>query len=112
MEHSVPHVKTLGSPQYKGRTRAKGVAPEDQLDVYERVVDWSAVKQLRSVFETTHFSCDDVFDAILKGTGFGKEATYDELASGQEFARVLENEGGDRVTSIVYRDLTLPWPFT
>ena len=42
--------------RYKGKTNAVGVEAEDQLDIYERTVEWSAVKQLRTVVETEDFS--------------------------------------------------------
>ena len=118
MEHPVPHVKTLGSPQYKSRTTAKGIAPEDQLDVYERAVDWSAVKQLRSVLETTDFSCDDVFDCLVTTVDRtlinerSSNKAPGTFSSGQHLMRIVESEGEDRLTYITYREIPLPWPFT
>ena len=58
-----------GSDDEKGwtflsKTKMKGFSPEQQLDVYERAVPWSQVKQMRSV-EETRFSCDQVFDFLL-----------------------------------------------
>ena len=49
--------------KYKQKTNAMGVEFEDQIDVYEREVEWSSVKQLRSVVET-EFTCDQVFDYL------------------------------------------------
>ena len=53
---------------YKGKTRAVGVSPGEQLRVHERTVTWSPVKQLRSVVET-NFSCDELFNFLWTDQG-------------------------------------------
>ena len=52
----------------KGMTNAKGIADEDQINVWERDVPWSSVKQLRSTVET-EFSCDEVFENLCAKHG-------------------------------------------
>ena len=106
--------------QFKGKTDAKGVAPGDQLDVYERVVNWSAVKQLRSVVET-ELACDDIFEFIAKTLQTDKTAKkMKKLAASN--AREAEVFNGTRVTvffsreencatQIFYQEVPLPWPF-
>ena len=47
-----------------GKTQMEGLSPEQQLDVYEKKVEWSEVNQLRSVVETD-LSCDHIFDYLL-----------------------------------------------
>lgn len=106
--------------KYKGKTNARGVEVEDQLDVYERKVEWSAVKQMRTVLETSEFSCDEVFDFLRDQYSTvsivrfqGQMASADErkaVAGGFEgYPFVLVSK--DNVLGLFYKELPLPWPF-
>ena len=106
--------------KYKGKTNARGVEVEDQLDVYEREVAWSAVKQVRTVVETSEFSCDEVFDLFrdqYASTHFGElqnqTGSDDErkaVAGGMEVhPLVIKSE--DNVLGLYYKELPFPWPF-
>ncbi len=106
--------------KYKGKTNARGVEVEDQLDVYERKVEWSAVKQMRTVVQTSEFSCDEVFDffrdqyiTVSIGRLQRQTASAAErkaVAGGFEvYPFVLKSK--DNVLGLFYKELPLPWPF-
>ena len=105
--------------QYKGKSTAKGVAPTDQVDVYERKVQWSAVPQLRSVVEAA-FTCDEVFEFLRNN--------FEVSAESQKLAEMVEHGAEARAAegrviypfSVVeedfaiclrYQEVLLPWPF-
>merc|ERR1711871_1274570 len=50
--------------QFYRKTNYATEAELQQLDIWQRDVPWSSVKQLRTVLET-EYSIDDIFDAIL-----------------------------------------------
>ena len=102
--------------KYKGKTNALGVEVEDQLDVYERTVEWSAVKQLRSVVETADFSCDEMFDFLSDDIRHRSNLSMSRFqnkawAGGQEHRQfVLESKNS--VLTLYFKVVPFPWPFT
>ena len=106
--------------KYKGLTHARNVPPEKQIEVYERTVEWSAVKQMRAVVETD-FSCEDVFDSAIKGF----EVTERSMSKLSEIARGADEEiaisgfvyiayeetSQNGVIALCYREIPFPWPF-
>ena len=101
------------------KTRARELSSEQQIDIYEREVEWSAVKQLRSEVETT-FSSGEVFDSLLAEFGsyaIGKHflglmppEQQTHAATGQHYLLVTVGDFG--VTGILLRDIPFPWPFS
>ena len=111
----------LAYRQYKGKTDATGVAREAQLDVYERTVHWSSVKQMRSVVECD-FSTDEVFEHLISGVAGSGINAIQRLArkTGSESqrkggsGRVLypySNVDKDVATCLRYAEVPFPWPF-
>ena len=106
--------------KHKGKSRAMGVALEDQLDVYERTVPWSTVTQLRSAVETD-FTCDQVFDHLLEG--MRGSTSFERLAGDAESGLAAKALHGDTSTAfisidqdigtcILYKEIPFPWPFS
>ena len=98
---------------------------DQQLDVYEKEVDWSTTKQLRSVLDT-ELSVDDLFDYMVdewtQATPFAKlvkGGVHEHAAKHAASAKVEEAMGfkvfpllrieKDAVLVIHYRVTPLPW---
>ncbi len=107
--------------KYRGKTNARGVEVEDQLDVYEREVAWSAVKQVRTVVETSDFSCDDMFDFLLDdygttlkkfGTKYIEGSDTEAVISGRECIPFALKTDENHLVGLRYQHFPFPWPFT
>ena len=114
---------------WKPYGKAKGVsvstahmALDEQLDVYERNVEWSPLPQLRSEYETD-FEVDEIF-AFWLGQFAGVFRGAVETASENAPQKLQTMESGyhylmskiaeDRLsaTCITYRELPFPWPLS
>ena len=51
------------------KTNIEGSNEEEQLDVYQRQVDWSLSKQLRTVVKVDDLSPEEIFDSIVTEWG-------------------------------------------
>ena len=99
---------------------------DQQLDVYQKEVDWSSSKQLRSVLDT-ELSVDDIFDYMVdewtRVPTFAKRVKgglYEHAAKHAASAKVEETSTGfkvnpllriekDAVLVIQYRVTPMPW---
>ena len=105
-----------------GKTTAKDVAPEDQIDVYQRSVKWSKVKQMRSVAEAK-VNCDEFYDYLISGfadVNSAERSVGTGARDTEETRRALDGRvvypfqhvQEDCATSLYYREIPFPWPFT
>ena len=98
---------------------------DQQLDVYQKEVDWSTTKQLRSVLDT-ELSVNDIFDCMVDNftgsTTFAKDnkgGLHEHAAKHIRSAKVEETVGfkvypllrieKDAVLAIQYRVTPMPW---
>ena len=92
---------------------------EKRLDIWQRDVPWSSVKQLRSVAET-EFSTDDVFDKLINNFRTG-EIAKEGVKAHSKSKKVEQAHGSDMIvypfryaeqdtgTKLQYRKIPLPW---
>ena len=99
------------------KTAQPGVKAEDQLDVYEREVDWSNASQLRTAVETG-FTIENIFESLVgnfaKETGFEKsyadESTRALNKADASSHFVFVAKAVHSITALNYREIHFPWP--
>ena len=109
------HDKEDGWSLY-AKTNIAGISPEEQLDVYERKVDWSEVKQMRSDVEID-FGPEEAFQNVLSSR-FEKahpnvQVSEDEAHVLKEgFYNLFRNVDESGVVILVLRNVPFPWPLS
>ena len=89
----------------------------DRLDVWQRDVPWSPVKQLRTVVETDN-SVDDVFaylldsfDSAVTGKYYRSESMKAASGAHSRFQLFMVTNA-NAATRVEYREIGLPWYVT
>ena len=82
---------------FVSQTTMLGLNDAEQLDVYARDVEWSKVKQYRTVTET-RFTCEEVFDFLL--------LHFDNDYVDEQFRKSIPEE---QVKSMVSQKYFFPW---
>ena len=114
-------MREAARPAYQGfnyyrMSNFKGVPAQEQVEIYERIVDWSSSKQMRTDYDTD-LSVEEVFRFLMKTF---QEETMARAASKQTSAAVkkalrkkhtlFSHYEALSAVELQYRTVTLPWP--
>ena len=100
-----------------GKTIEHGVRHDDQLDVYERRVEWSATAQMRSQADTK-LTPQEIFKYLKESFGLGLFAknvkvSAEHISKGMKqssdrelFFHEVDDNG---FVALVYREVPMPW---
>ena len=112
-------VETTDGWVFQGKTRALDVADVDQIDVHEREVKWSAVKQMRSVVQTSDYSVEEIFGLLCdhswrnqKVEVNGRSRTKTKAGVPGRRIKLFSQRRDCGLTFLLYRELLFSWPFS
>ncbi len=106
---------------YFGKTIQAGVPEDEQLDIYERSVEWSATSQLRTRVET-EFRVEEVFEYLLRTIAdpawkdeetkhtnkAAKAFSRTSLKKRKFWCRIVEKDASS-ATQLFYFETEFPW---